>query len=211
MSLSDLRRIFPSQIRPPRRSARLRRPSSSSRSAQPVAAAVRSLIHPVVPSPSQPRFIDPGRRSSDVGLDPSSSFSVLRPPATPSVAAISLIRVSRGRPPPSVAAPADGIGAAEICSPSNSFKSQPAASSLSSCRPPSQRMSPVACPPPSAAARYYLQQPQMLYLPVSSFCRGTWLPDVGLRTNVLLLVEFVNRLWQSAAAITYLFACCCFV
>jgi hypothetical protein len=66
-------------------------------------------------------------------------------------------------------------------------------------------MSPVACPPPSAAARYYLQQPAMLYLHVSSFCRGTWLPDVGLRTNVLLLVEFVNRLCQSVAAITYLF------
>ena len=114
MSLSDLRRIFPSQIRPPRRSACLRRPSSSSRSAQPVAAAVRSLIHPVVPSPSQPRFIVPGRRSSDIGLDPSSSFSVLRPPATPFVVAISLVRVSRGRPPPSVAAPADGIGAAEV-------------------------------------------------------------------------------------------------
>ena len=151
------------------------------------------MLPVVAPPPAQSSSL--GCRSSDVGLDSSSSFSVLRPPATPSVAATSLVR-----PPPSVAAPADGIGAAEVCSPSNSFKSRPAASPLSSCRPPSQRMSPVACPPPSAAARYYLQQPQMLYLPVSSFCRGTWLPDVGLRTNVLLLVEFVNRLWQSAAA-----------
>ena len=163
-------------------------------------------MDPPIVAPPSAQSSSLGCRSSDVGLDSSSSFSVLRPPATPSVAATSLIHANRGRPPPSVAAPADGIGAAEICSPSNSFKSRPAASPLSSCRPPSQRMSPVACPPPSVAARYYLQQLAMLYLPVSSFSRGTWLPDVGLRTSVLLLVEFVNRLCQSVAAITYLFA-----